>query len=368
MFIILLFVTIALLTALISGYYRKNWSKNFSISIEFSKNGIFEGEKTEIKQVFTNRKMLPVWWGDVKFQVPGELKFDDTKVADRNYFHKDAVSIWPYEKVTRTLPFTAQRRGYYTVNTADFLTYDMFFSLKFIKVFPQSSELYVYPDIKRVESLDIDYKKIVGEIVKKRHIIEDPFQFRGIRDYYPFDSLKTVNWNATAKTGEMKVNQYHYTSSQEVVLLLDFDGYNIYDSRSVKEDLIRVTAFLAGKLIGNGISVGLLSNACSVTGEEINIPCKNGLNQNLFILKTLSKLQTDKLKRPFDLYLKDLLTKKDTRPQYILLSYYGGESLQQRADEIRFNGMSLHWVLLKEKDRKMDIKNHNDLYLCEVIG
>ena len=37
--------------------------------------------------------------------------------------------------------------------------------------------------------------------------MEDPFEYRGIREYQPYDDMRSVNWKATAKTGDLKVNQ-----------------------------------------------------------------------------------------------------------------------------------------------------------------
>ncbi|MDR3645492.1 MAG: DUF58 domain-containing protein, partial [Clostridia bacterium] len=235
---------LALLVSLTIRVYRKNWNKNLTLSIAFASDAVFEGDQGELCETVANRKLLPLWWSDIRFELSDFIRFDDEGMGGRLY-KKNTVSAFSYEMVKKTFAFTAAKRGYYTISGAELLTGDLFFRYKFIRRFPVSTGLYVYPDIRGVRRFSVDFRKIVGEAVVRRHMIEDPFEFRGIRDYSPFDSLRAVNWNATAKTGEIKVNEYSCTSSQEVLLLLDFDGYNDWDRQEIKEDVIRIAAYLA---------------------------------------------------------------------------------------------------------------------------
>lgn len=242
----------------------------------------------------------------------------------------------------------------------------MFFQYKFIRSYPIFSELYVYPDMKSIRKFNVDFRKIVGDVIAKRHVIEDPFEFRGIRDYYPFDSLKTVNWNASAKTGDIKVNQYNYTSSQEVMLLLDMEGYNAFDKPAIKEDLIRIAAYLTRNLIQNGIPVGVMTNACDiVTGEELSIPCKNGSGQEKNIFRIYARIAEENVSQPYVQILQDKVF-PHAGPHYILISYYAGEALQTAVQNLISDGHSLQWLLLKDRARKINIINSKNLTICEA--
>ena len=244
----------------------------------------------------------------------------------------------------------------------------MFFKYRYIKKFPTFTELYVYPDIKSVKNLNIDFRKIVGEVVTKRNMIEDPFEFRGIRDYYPFDDLRTVNWKASAKTGDIKVNEYNYTASQKVMILLDFDGYNSWDKQAVKEDVIRIGAYLIREFIKNNIPAGFSSNVSdSITGKEIKTLCKNGMNHNLFLYKQMAKINTENISRPFNEVMDDLIKNNDSGYQYILISYYSGIDVQNQVSRFKSCGLSLKWIVVKDKFRKSDIESSKDVYVCEVV-
>ena len=178
---------------------------------------------------------------------------------------------------------------------------------------------------------------------------------------------KAVNWNATARTGSLKVNTYHCTQSQEVKLLLDLDGYNKWDGQQIKEDVIRIATMLLQKLNRNGIATGLVTNAADVsTGGKIDVACKNGRSHYLYLLREMAKLDTGKLLTPFDNILESILHKRDTRAQYILVSYYTGAELSQRVSQLETAGMSVQWIVLKDKSRKTDFVKRSDMYVCEV--
>jgi uncharacterized protein (DUF58 family) len=366
LYIVVFALILVLLVSLTVRTYRRSWSKRLDLNIAFAKDTLYEGEKGELLETVVNRKFLPLWWGDLKFYISQFIRFDDDENFNQEYYKKDTISVLSYEMVKRVLPFTAVRRGYYTIKNAELLTSDMFFRYMFIREYPIFTELYVLPEIKRLHKFNVDFKKIVGEIIAKRHVIEDPFEFRSIRDYYPFDSLKTVNWNASAKTGDIKVNHYNYTSSQEVIILLDLDGYSIYDKQEIREDLIRIAAYFTRNMIKSGIPVGLVSNGCdSITGEEIFAPCKNGAKQEMRIFRQLARIRGDGVSRSFTQVL-DVKITSSSNAHYILISYSAGEELQAKVEDIMAGRCSLQWLLVKDKAHKAVIRKQKNMTICEA--
>ena len=366
MYIFLFLLLVLLLIELITLIYRKKWSENLTVEITFENNGIFEGGNGKIFQIIINRKLLPFWWGDIQYTIPPFIKIDDMNYKGREYY-KNTVSAFSYERVKKTIPFTALKRGYYKITEAELITQDMFFSYKFIKEYSENTELYVYPNIKSIQNLDINFKKLIGEVIARRHFIEDPFELRGIRDYYPFDSLKNINWNATAKTGEIKVNEYNHTSSQEVIIMLDFDSQKVWDKQDIKEDIIRIGAFIASQLIAQGISIGMSSNTGDIeTHEELMLPCRNGNNQLISIYRLLARLNTEILTRPFTELLEIRAAKSSNRPQYIVISFNHRAELSHKIRDLTSASNSLQWILLCEKDDICSVEYQSCLTICEV--
>lgn len=366
MYIILVAIVLSASLIIISRIYRSRWSRNLSVTARFSTEGVFEGERAEVIETMTNSKLLPIFWGSLQFKTSHHLRFEGAK-PDHDYYMQNPIAAFSYEEVTKRLPFTAAKRGYYKLDDIQLIAGDLLFDYKLIHSFPGSSEIYVYPNVKKAQRFDIDFRKLTGEAIARRRLIEDPFYFRGIRDYSPYDSMKTINWNATARTGSLKVNQYHSTQSQQVMLLVDLDGYNKWDGAEIKEDVIRVAALLSQKLLRNGIPTGLITNAAdSATGGKINVEAKSGQAHYLNLLRKMAVIDAEKPLVPFDEILDNLLKNPDRSVQYTLISYYSGENLMRRFLQFERAGISIQWILLKDKARKADFSKHSGMYVCEV--
>ena len=73
--------------------------------------------------------------------------------------------------------------------------------------------------------------------VKKIRRIGQSYEFEQIKEYVLGDDLRNVNWKATARTGELKVNHFEEEKSQQVYTIIDksrtmnmpFDGMSLLD-------------------------------------------------------------------------------------------------------------------------------------------
>jgi len=138
-------------------------------------------------------------------------------------------------------------------------------------------------------------------MLTKRNLYEDPFELRGIREYQPFDSMRSINWKATAKTGHFMVNQKNYTSPKTVRIFM-----NLTDERLIKriddlEEAIRIGAGLAKYLLEQGIKVAFYCNGPDVlTQEPFLRSAAKGNNQISTILRSLSRIDLEKDALDFD--------------------------------------------------------------------
>lgn len=365
MYVILAAVLLALSFRILSDVYQRNWFKKLSVSLRFTSSGLFEGERGELVETITNNKLIPIFWGYLRFRVPGPLRFDGSD-ASHDRFRQEKASVFSYEETTRRLPFTAAHRGCYRLGELQFVAGDPLFRYEMITSFPAAAELFVYPRAKDVGRFRIDAEKIVGDCVARRSYAEDPFFFRGIRDYAPTDSMRAVNWKATARTGNLKVNEYHTTHARQVMLLLDLDAYNRFDGRQIRENTISTAAFLARKLALTGTPVGFTTNAADVlTGGRIETPCRSGRNHFLLMMREMAKIDADKLLVPFDAILAGLPTTGDGSTQYLLVSYYYGEELVKRLSGLEARGLNIRWVFLHDASRWTSFARHPGMYVCE---
>lgn len=237
-------IVFALLLYLGQKYvYAKIWQRDLKVSLSFREDGIWEGQESELSEIIENRKRLPLTMLKVKFQTDRHLVFADTKgsrTTDR-YYRNDIFQIGRLEKVTRALHFTGGRRGYYTIQEADLVASDLFLTAQYTATTPiEHCSLYVYPKPFSHPDFKRSLKQLNGEVLTKRHLLEDPFEYRGIRDYQPQDDLKSINWKATARTGDLKVNQKNYTSQKSVRIFVNLEDTGILKKRTAWKPACRL--------------------------------------------------------------------------------------------------------------------------------
>ena len=276
--------------------YEKLWDKNLKVSISFAQTGISEGEEGQIVEIVENRKRLPLNMLKVKFQTSRNLEFADdpgTKVSDQ-YYRNDIFQIRGGERVTRKLSFTGKKRGYYNIKSIDLVGYDLFLSVEMLKSEGTEFYLYVYPSIFDSREFWTSLQKLNGEVLVKRHLMEDPFEYRGIREYQPFDDIRSVNWKATAKTGELMVNQKNYTAMQTIRIFLNVEDSGILKKEMAVESSMQIVMGLAAFFLSQGIKVACYSNGRDIiTGESIAIEGGAGAGQQDVIGKALARLNAE---------------------------------------------------------------------------
>lgn len=367
--ILIVLIIVILFYILQRNIYSENCFKKVVTEVKFALDGIFEGEDTELIEAIVNKKFLPLWWVTAKFQVSRNLIFNkeiNENEGNDNY-RQDFFSIMPYERVTKTLNIMGGKRGFYTIEGIDLHSGDLFGLNKIIASYKIKTNLYVYPRLIVPQELKINFRSLTGEILTKRNLVEDPFQLRGIRDYHPFDSIKAVNWTATAKTGELKVNEYDFTASQEVIIFLNVERYNAWDPEKLVEEGIRLAASIITEYLKQGMKVGLKVNGCDlITGEQINIPPVCGVNQNLHFYESLARLDITKVSSPISSILKEEQMKQNKVPLWVIVSHYFGSDLQEQISTSRTQGFLVKWILPKGTNSKVEVADHKDLFVWEV--
>jgi hypothetical protein len=367
--IFLIFLIVFIFYKLQAEVYAKRCFKNVEVEAGFNLLGIFQGERAELKETFINRKLLLLWWVGIKFQVSRHLVFQEDKNDNEgnDNFRKELFSILPYEKITKKFSVAGSKRGFYRIESLELTTGDLFGKYKIIKSYPCSAELYVYPRIIASDILDIHFMKMNGDILTKRHLVEDPFQLRGIREYHPYDSLKSVNWNATARSGELKVNQYNFTASQQVVVLMNIERNNAWDPEALVEECISLAASITMNFIKLGMKVELITNGCDiVTSEKVKVLPGAGVQHNIEIYESLSRLDISKVSEPIECIFGTETTKLRNDAVYILISHYFGEKLINEVKSAQHRGLDIKWLLPKDSDTKINFELDNGLFIWEV--
>lgn len=279
-------------------FFNCFWDKNLTVDLSFSKNEAYVGEKIKLYEVITNKKPMPVPLLMVKFVTSKHLKISDasdkssfSNITDK-YYRNDVLNLGLYQKVTRTLEVECTHRGYFTIKNIDLVYHDLIFGYKDVISFPNELSLYVLPKMLNTKTFEPDYKNIMGDIICKRLINEDPFEFKGIRDYQIYDSMKSINWKASARDGSLKVNQKNHTSSVSITILLNLESRTATRNQEVDEAAISLAARFASDLVNQGIRISFVTNA-SQKGDTNATSIASGCGASHIdnIMHTLAKIE-----------------------------------------------------------------------------
>lgn len=357
--IIFALLGVALIFLLQKYLYKNHWDKNLSIDLKFSTTHCVEGEDAYLTQTLINQKLLPLPILRLKFQTSRNLVFYDnnnSQVSDY-YYRNDLVSLVMYQKLTRNLKFLCSKRGYYTITQSSIVCRDLFVYKSMVKNIPLDLSLYVYPRYIDLVSINPIFHKILGNVLTKRFINEDPFEFAGIRQYQIYDTLKSINWNASAKTGELKVNIHDATSSQQVKILLNLESQNIWIQDDLPEESIRLAASLANLFIKQGIPTGIYSNSRDkITRETLTIQPGSGSNHMTSICEGLSRIDTSLPVMPFASFFEQLIKAKNDNDYFIIISFYQKEDLQDLLKATFYRREDYyHWIIPINKETAVTV-------------
>ncbi len=345
--------------------YKRSWDKNLRVKLSYSRQTAVEGEEVALIEVLTNDKRLPLPALTVKFQTSRDLKFinsENSAVTDL-YYRSDIFSFNGREKITRTLPVACEHRGYYTITSMALSCTDLLYIEKFSQLRDNFTQLYVYPRYVDIRRLLIPFNQLYGAVLSSRHILPDPFEFRGIREYQPFDPMKSVNWKAFARTGELKVNLYEDTASQEVCILLNLENHGYVNHYDILEENIRLAATLSDMFIAKGIPVSLQTNGCDCTsGLPVCVDAGTGAGHQTRMLQSLARIDLNTAPAHLSAQLHREISRGANLPFVLLISNYCREDFMAAAEEIAKNSAGCQLIYTYHKDMLEDFKPSQQLY------
>lgn len=274
--------------------YDRFWAKGLNCEIRFQSDCAAEGETATLQEVITNRKLLPLPVVEIDFHMDRRLHFTDaenTALSDRSY-RRDVFALALNQRITRTLELRCAGRGYFEITEAGMMAHDLFLRKKYVGSTPQSTSFYVLPRPVPTELINIPFSRVMGTVLARKKVYDDPFEFAGLREYSRSDPMKYINWKATARAGKMLTNLHESTLSQRVILLLDLDGENLNHADRLSEAAIRIACSLTERLLRENIEVLLLTNGTDV---QTNAPWKmaelSGAGSILTLRKRLACVQ-----------------------------------------------------------------------------
>ncbi len=243
-------------------YYSKNWSRELFITLSFCRDFAYEGEETILIEKIENKKKLPVPILELGFQLQKGLTFrqmENAQVSDFLY-KRDIFSLLGFQRITRNLLVDCNHRGYYFISDLQCIGYSLLIKHKYIVNLQSNTDFYVYSKRTDVSDILLSYNQMMGSRQVTKQLYEDPFAFHAIREYTLNDPMKSINWKASAKTGNLMVNTFDSTLTGKVMIYLDVNERRMMRQDFLIEEAISITASLTYKFIHQGMNVGLAIN------------------------------------------------------------------------------------------------------------
>ena len=157
------------------------------------------------------------------------------------------------------LPIRCVRWGAYTPGEVHVRAADRLAAFAFEDVVDLRAPLKVYP---RPEQLLEILKPLETQVYTGNQVARakgDGIEFSEIRPFVPGDRVRRINWRASARRGELVVNELHPERNADVILLLDTFSEARTAERGTLDLMVRAAAALAAEYLGRKDRVGVVA-------------------------------------------------------------------------------------------------------------
>ncbi len=256
---------------LLAGGLAKAWAARSLERVELERylpeTRAFPGEELRLTYRLTNSKLIPVPRIEMRDHLPELLSPEELHLppssAPNSRLYTHSTHLGWYERASWSLDLQCPERGYYRLGPARLRSGDGFGIFSDERDEQNIEGIVVYPQTVPMEDLGLPAARPLGEIRGKERMFEDPMRFAGLRDYQPGDSLRRIDWKATARRGELQSRVYEPSSTHHIIVALNVDtlehswyGY----IPELLESSIVVAASVARWAYDNRQAVGVLAN------------------------------------------------------------------------------------------------------------
>jgi uncharacterized protein (DUF58 family) len=259
----------------------------------------FVGESVHLLLRLANNKPLPLPWVETRERLPAAMT--PRNDADGEFAMAGQVSVvqtdWrtsigAHQRVSRPYVLHAPERGVYDIGPTRIRAGDIFGLFHEEREEQRRRRIIVYPRTVPLAELGLPAARPYGDRPNGSPLFEDPARFAGVREYRPGDSLRRIDWRATARSGSLQSRVYEPASSRHLLLCLNTQTVIPAWAGVVTEVLersITVAASISRDAYDRRYSVGLLANATFPDADRsIRIPPGRRPEQFIRILEALA--------------------------------------------------------------------------------
>ncbi len=278
---------------LLAGVYFFNrlWTSRVIAKLSHTREftpRVFCGEDIPVNLELVNHSIFPLLWLRLQESVPTEL----TPPIPL----KQVINLGPKGKANFKYTRKARKRGYYTVGPLYASTGDLFGLGGEQRKDGDVNTLTVYPRIIHLTNIKIPSHSPMGTLRHHQPIYEDPTRTIGKRDYVYGDSLRRVDWKASAASGRLQVKQFEPSMALTTAILLNLNSDEY--GQQARVDALELAIVIAGSLsnwiVSKKQTVGLITNGIDPIAD--NQPFRpllprKGRNHLMRLLELLARVE-----------------------------------------------------------------------------
>ena len=278
------------------------WARYSLDRVEYSRTlesaRLFSGESVQMHFSVINRKLLPLAWLDVEDQIGDRLELVDRDILPSgvpgvNMLRITTAARW-YERITWTIEINCPSRGFHPLGPVTLRSGDLFGFFNRRETIASEARLTVYPRVVALEDVNIPARHLFGDQRIRRQIITDPSRTAGVRDYRPEDSIRFVDWKATARVQTLQTKVFEPTTEIQFGVFLNLDTFEHYweglDYERA-EGAIIVAASIAMRALRERHAVGMYANGVvGGSDQALRVRAGRSPSQHEEILAGLAKL------------------------------------------------------------------------------
>jgi uncharacterized protein (DUF58 family) len=268
------------------------WGRRALVQVEtkrrFSRHA-FLGEQIKIQLQIQNKGWLPVPWLELRETLPVAL-------VGPNHF-QTVTNLGSNADVQFEYVVQARKRGYYPIGPLSITTGDILGLSSSLRAEIAAEALVVYPKIIPFTTMNIPSQSPQGTLRSTMPLFEDPTRVLGKRGYTSGDSLRRIDWKASASSGQLQVKVFEPSIALEtfIVLNLNAEDYYYRSRMDASELAIVIAASVGNWIIGKKQMVGMTVNGrdpLAAYGRPQSIPARKGKQHMMRLLETLARVET----------------------------------------------------------------------------
>ena len=257
---------------------------DLEIKREVSAVNVYKGDDINVVLTITNKSYRRTQQLEVFDNVPHEMKM-------RKGINLMRMNLGPGQTATIRYTVRCPLRGHYTIGPTSIRyrnTFNLFVSETSIG---DRSDITVFPQVRDVEEALI--RSDVPKMYTGATTLKTPGQgmeFYALREYFPGDSFRSINWKAFARTGELMVNEKTRDAVTDVFIILD------------TRDVARIGTVLKNPLEMGAVAAASIANyfikrrdsvSLVTYGERMDfLPPETGDKQHYKVLSQLAAVES----------------------------------------------------------------------------